>query len=122
MARRGHNPEEPTVVPEGALPPPLKTRRRPTSTRETVLAAFADLEDRLAGLGLTRKPWEAPEIYLTRAMPYAWGSSFAARRLAELYSLARYSHHPIDGPEAEAAVAASEELSASCDAPQEGTS
>ena len=110
MARRGKPPEESSLASEEALPPPPKTRRRPVNPREAVLAAFADLEDRLTGLGFTREPWEAAEGYLARALPDAWREGRAARRLAQLYALARYSHHPIDSAAATQAIGASTEL------------
>jgi hypothetical protein len=120
MARRGQLPEESSLASEEALSPPPKTRRRPANPREAVLAAFADLEDRLAGLGFTREPWEAAESYLARVLPDAWREGRAARRLAHLYALARYSHHPIDRAAATNAIAASKELSASADSLQRG--
>jgi hypothetical protein len=110
MARRGRPPEETAISSADAILPPPKVRRRPTNAREAVLSAFADLEERLAGLGFTREPWEAAESYLGRALPDAWRDGRAARRLAELYALARYSHHPIDRATASRAVAASGEL------------
>jgi hypothetical protein len=120
MARRGQPPEESSLASEEALSFPPKTRRRPANPREAVLAAFADLEDRLAGLGFTREPWEAAESYLARVLPDAWREGRAARRLAQLYALARYSHHPIDGAAATNAIAASKELSGSADSLQRG--
>jgi hypothetical protein len=90
-------------------------RRRPANAREAILAAFADLEDRLSGLGFTREPWEAAESYLARAMPDAWRDGRAAHILARLYALARYSHHPIDSATATQAITASSDLVAALD-------
>jgi hypothetical protein len=121
MARRGQPPEESSLASEEALPPPPKTRRRPVNPREAVLAAFADLEDRLTGLGFTREPWEAAEGYLARALPDAWREGRAARRLAQLYALARYSHHPINAITASQALSASSELVAALVTPEAAT-
>lgn len=120
MARRGQPPNESSLASEETMSPPPKTRRRPANPREAVLAAFADLEDRLTGLGFSREPWEAAESYLARALPDAWREGRAARRLAQLYALARYSHHPIDAATATNAIAASKELSGSGDSLQHG--
>jgi hypothetical protein len=110
LARRGQEPEQSSLGSAEPPSPARKTRRRPTNPREAVLAAFADLEDHLAGVGFTREPWEAAESYLARAMPDAWREGRAARRLARLYALARFSHHPIDTTAASEAIEASREL------------
>lgn len=87
-----------------------KARRMPTNPRETVLAAFANIEECLTSRGIARETWEAPESYLGRAIPDSGHSSRAAHTLARLYALARYSHHSIDRVAATQALAASTEL------------
>lgn len=88
-----------------------QARRMPTNPREIVLAAFADVEESLTSRGIARETWEAPEGYLSRAIPDSRHSSRAGPTLARLYALARYSHHSIDTAAATQALAASIELS-----------
>jgi len=87
-----------------------KARRTPANPREIVLAAFADIEERLTSRGIASETWEAPESYPGRAIPDSGHSSRAAHTLARLYALARYSHHSIDTVAATQALAASTEL------------
>lgn len=104
-----------------SLDSPPGTRLVPRSPREAVLAAFADVEDRLTSQGIARETWEAPESYLVRAAPDGPRSESPVGRLARLYALARYSRHPIDSSTATQAESAAAELSASLDPPQEPT-
>jgi hypothetical protein len=115
MARRGRVSQESSSAFEAEPLSSPRIRRRPANAREAILAAFADLEDRLSGLGFTREPWEAAESYLARAMPDAWRDGRAAHILARLYALARYSHHSIDSATATQAITASSELVAALD-------
>ena len=94
---------------------PPRTRRVPANPRETVLAAFSDIEERLTSRGVVREAWEAPESYLARAIPERWRAGLTARKLARLYALARYSLHPIDSSAASQAQAAATELAAGLD-------
>jgi hypothetical protein len=117
MARRGRPTEDSTAVSEEPLASPSTSRRRPANAREAVMAAFADVEERLSVHGFTREPWEAAETYLARALPDAWREGRTALRLAQLYAVARYSHHPIDSAAATQAVGASTELIEHLDQP-----
>lgn len=94
---------------------PRKVRLRPSNPREAVLAAFSDVEERLASHGVSREDWEPPESYLARAMPEAWRNGRMANTLARLYALARYSHHPVDATSAAQAIEASRGLIALLD-------
>jgi hypothetical protein len=85
-------------------------RRAPGTPREMVLAAFAQLEDQLTSSGLGRLPSEGANSYLTRTLPQALRISPARTILLNLYAVARYSEHPVDGESAKQAAAASSEL------------
>jgi hypothetical protein len=98
-----------------------QARLAPGNPREMVLAAFADVEERLTRLGITREKWEAPESYLARAVPDNTRGGSPAGKLARLYALARYSRHPIDSSVAQQAESAAAELSASISPPPEPT-
>ncbi|HVC22388.1 MAG TPA: DUF4129 domain-containing protein [Candidatus Dormibacteraeota bacterium] len=86
-----------------------------------VLAAFADVEERLTSRGIARETWEAPENYLARAVPGNTRAGSPAGKLARLYALARYSRHPIDRSSATQAEEAAAELSDHFDPPSEVT-
>lgn len=85
-------------------------RRSPANPRETVIAAFAAVEDVLTAVGLDRLPSEGPESYLKRALPRAMRMSPSRATLLKLYAVARYSEHSIDGASAERAKIAAAEL------------
>ena len=111
--RREGSAEEREAINEATTP--RKVRLRPTNPREAVLAAFSDVEERLASHGVSREDWEPPESYLARAMPEAWRNGRMANNLARLYALARYSHHPVDAASAAQAIEASRGLIAVLD-------
>jgi len=96
-------------------------RRIPANPREMVLAAFADVEERLASRGIARDAWEAPESYLARAAAEGARAEPSASKLARLYALARYSRHPIDRSAATQAESAAAELFSRIDPPPEPT-
>ena len=85
-------------------------RRPPSNPREAVLAAFGELEDRLAAAGVGRLPAEGADSYLRRALPAHWRTSSAKSTLVRWYAVARFSDHPIDSQTARQAVAAAAEL------------
>ena len=87
-----------------------RARRRPRNPREAVLAAFGELEDRLAAAGVGRLPAEGADSYLRRALPAHWRTSSAKSTLVRWYAVARFSEHPIDSEAARQAVAAAAEL------------
>ncbi len=94
-----------------AMPPATpRTRRRPRNPREAVLAAFGELEDRLAAAGVGRLPAEGADSYLRRALPAHWRTSSAKSTLVRWYAVARFSDHPIDSQTARQAVTAAAEL------------
>ncbi|MGC1184082.1 MAG: DUF4129 domain-containing protein [Candidatus Dormiibacterota bacterium] len=82
-----------------------------------MLAAFADVEERLTRGGITREKWEAPESYLARAVPDNTRGGSPVGKLARLYALARYSRHQIDSSAAAQAEGAAAELGDRFDPP-----
>ena len=110
VTRKSRSPqdEEPEMC--EALPLEPRSRRRPSNPREAVLAAFGDLEDRLAAAGVGRLPTEGADSYLRRALPTPWRSRSAKATLVRWYAVARYSEHPIDSQSATQAVDAATEL------------
>ena len=63
--------------------------------RESVLAAYATLEQALAQRGHGREPTETPTEHLARVLQSVPVTAAPAIRLGELYELARFSQRPI---------------------------
>lgn len=81
----------------------LEAERDP---RRAVITAYARMEAALAGVGLPREPQEASLEYLARLLRLLGADSASARRLTELFQLAKYSRHRIgDGMKGEAIAA-----------------
>lgn len=110
LSRNSKRPQNEESEVSEALPLEPRSPRRPANPREAVLAAFGDLEDRLAAAGVGRLPMEGPDSYLRRALPARWRSSSAKSTLVRWYAVARYSEHPIDSQRATQAVKAATEL------------
>jgi hypothetical protein len=109
-SRRRRGPPVSAVIPRGRLE--MRRRRQPPrDSREVVLAAVADLENRLSALGHSRDPAELPESYLRSVLPSALVDGPLMRSLMHLYSKARYSGQSISTRDAAQAELASEELS-----------
>jgi tetratricopeptide (TPR) repeat protein len=64
--------------------------------RTAVIAAYARMEQALARVGYARARHEAALEYLDRLLTILGLSGPAARRLTELFQLAKFSHHAID--------------------------
>ncbi len=109
-ARRVGRAAVPEVEPRAGSSPGGWRRRRPATPREAVCAAFDDLEERGAALGVPRRPHETPAAFLQRAVPAPGGGGASAQRLADLYAAARYSPHLVDAAAAGSAAAAAAEL------------
>ncbi|MHB8313775.1 MAG: DUF4129 domain-containing protein [Candidatus Dormibacteria bacterium] len=110
VTRNSRSPQDEEPEMSEALPLEPRSPRRPSNPREAVLAAFGDLEDRLAAAGVGRLPTEGPDSYLRRALPARWRSSSAKSTLVRWYAVARYSEHAIDSQSATQAVDAATEL------------
>jgi hypothetical protein len=78
--------------------------------RRAVIAAYARMERSLAGAGLARSGPEAAQEYLARLLGELGVSAEPARRLTDLYQLAKFSQHPIDEAMKGRAIAALVEL------------
>ena len=83
--------------------------REARDPRGAILAAYARMEEVLGAVGLARAPSEAPREYLSRVEPRA-DAVDPARRLTELYELARFADVPVTEPMRRAALAAVEDL------------
>ncbi|MHB1501535.1 MAG: DUF4129 domain-containing protein [Candidatus Dormibacteria bacterium] len=110
ITRNSKSPQNDEPEMSEALPLEPRLPRPPSNPREAVLAAFGDLEARLAAAGVGRLPAEGADSYLRRALPAHWRTSSAKSTLVRWYSVARFSDHPIDSPSARQAVAAAAEL------------
>ena len=110
VTRNSKSPQNDEPETSQAVPREPRYPRRPSNPREAVLAAFGELEDRLAVAGVGRLPTEGPDSYLRRALPARWRSSSAKSTLVSWYAVARYSEHPIDSQSATQAVDAATEL------------
>jgi tetratricopeptide (TPR) repeat protein len=64
--------------------------------RTAVIAAYARMERSLAGIGMPRARHEAALEYLERMLALLDAEGPAARRLTELFQLAKFSDHDID--------------------------
>ena len=85
----------------------LESERDP---RRAVIAAYARMERSLAAAGLARSQPEAAQEYLARLLGQLGVSGEPARRLTDLYQLAKFSQHPIDEAMKSEAIAALVEL------------
>jgi uncharacterized protein DUF4129 len=73
--------------------------------RRAVIAAYARLEDALASSGLPRRPAETPEEYVVRILDALEVRRGPVRELTGLYERAKFSHHRVDEPMRERAIA-----------------
>src|SRR5262249_28672011 len=104
-----------------ALDESLDDLRNDPHIPRAVIAAYARMESVLAGVGLPRRPPEAPFEYMGRALPRLETSDQAAERLTSLFEWAKFSQHE-PGPEMRdeaiaALVAVRDELRASAAVP-----
>jgi uncharacterized protein DUF4129 len=81
-----------------------------TDPRRAVIAAYARMERALARVGLPRAPHEAALEYLDRLLGMLDAHGPAARRLTELFQVAKFSDHVIDAEMQREAIGALTEL------------
>jgi hypothetical protein len=81
-----------------ALDESLDDLRNDPDIRRAIIAAYARMEGVLAGVGLPRRPSEAPFEYMERALQSLDTSAAAAERLTALFEWAKFSQHE-PGPE-----------------------
>jgi hypothetical protein len=76
-----------------ALDESLDDLRNDPDIRRAIIAAYARMEGALAGVGLPRRPSEAPFEYMERALQSLETSAEAAERLTSLFEWAKFSQH-----------------------------
>jgi hypothetical protein len=81
---------------EEAVEEGLEELEADTDPRRAVIAAYARMERALARVGLPRAPQEGALEYLDRLLGLLDARGPAARRLTELFQLAKFSDHLID--------------------------
>ncbi|MEU6497114.1 DUF4129 domain-containing protein [Streptomyces sp. NPDC046984] len=82
------------AIPTGRLHPPAAHPPLGTDPRSAVIAQYLELELELARAQIPRKPFETPTELLERAA-YSGLPTSSARRLAQLFTTARYSSRPV---------------------------
>ncbi len=78
--------------------------------RKAVIAAYAQMENALAEVGLRRRADEAPREYLGRVLPEVGAQTASVERLTRLFERARFSPHAIDRAMKDEAIDALESL------------
>ena len=91
-----------------ALDESLADLRAEPDPRRAIIAAYAHMERALAAAGLPRRPAEAPLEYLERALLELAATAASARRLTDLFRIAKFSDHPLDVQAKEDAIDALE--------------
>jgi hypothetical protein len=91
----------------------LRAERDP---RKAVIGAYARMEKLFAAHQVPREEAETPQQYVERVLARLQVSSFAVRRLTELYERARFSPHTVDAGMKDDAIAALEGLRAELNA------
>lgn len=94
----------------------LRAERHP---RRAVIGAYARLERTFAAHGVARDPSETPREYVDRALDRLGVSTFAVRRLTQLYERAKFSPHEIDAEMKDDAIDALAGLRAELDSETE---
>jgi hypothetical protein len=82
----------------------LDDLRAEVDPRKAVIAAYARLERTLAAHGSGRKAAETPDEYLRRILPRLAVDRSSIRRLTDLFTWAKFSHHEVDGGMKEEAI------------------
>jgi hypothetical protein len=93
-----------------ALDESIADLRAEPDPRRAIIAAYAHMERALAAAGLPRRPAEAPLEFLERALVELDATAASARRLTDLFRVAKFSDHPLDGSAKEDAIAALEAI------------
>lgn len=111
--RRRSAPAEGTSVSDALadiLSETLDDLRAEADPRRAVIAAYARFEHVLAANGLPRQTAETPEEYLARILGDLAVGERAARRLTDLFEVAKFSDHAVDATMKEEAIGALEEV------------
>ena len=82
----------------------LDDLRAEVDPRKAVIGAYARLERTLAAHGSARKAAETPDEYLRRILPRLAVDQSSIRRLTDLFTWAKFSHHDVDGGMKEEAI------------------
>jgi hypothetical protein len=91
----------------------LRAERDP---RKAVIGAYVRMEKLFAAHQVPREEAETPQQYVERVLARLQVSSFAVRRLTELYERARFSPHTVNAGMKDDAIAALEGLRAELNA------
>lgn len=94
----------------------LEDLRAERDPRKAVIGAYARMEKLFAAHRVPREEAETPQQYVERVLARLQVSSFAVRRLTELYERARFSPHTVDAGMKDDAIAALEGLRAELNA------
>jgi hypothetical protein len=94
----------------------LEDLRAERDPRKAVIGAYARMEKLFAAHQVPREEAETPQQYVERVLALLQVSSFAVRRLTELYERARFSPHTVDAGMKDDAIAALEGLRAELNA------
>ena len=105
---RGELPLELAEAVAQAVDESLDDLRSEPDPRRAVIAAYARLERVLTASGLPRKPSEAPLEYLGRMLAALSVGEKAARRLTDLFEMAKFSQHAVGTEMKEEAISALE--------------
>jgi Domain of unknown function (DUF4129) len=95
--------------------------RRLDDARAAIIACYAAMEHSLAKAGTARAVAETPDELLTRAVASGLARGSAAARLTEIFYEARFSSHPMDRGQRDAAEGALGEIAADLGRPAAGT-
>jgi hypothetical protein len=93
-----------------ALERTIADLRAEPDPRTAVIAAYAQMEHALAGVGLRRHPEEAPREYLGRVLPEVGAQTSSVEQLTGLFERAKFSPHAIDAAMKDEAIDALESL------------
>jgi hypothetical protein len=92
------------VAATGAIVDSLDAMRAAADPREAIIAAYASLLDGLAANGMPRRASETPEQYLRRCVAELGVPRAPMEELTRLFTVARFSTHPIDEEQRQAAM------------------
>ena len=109
---------EPDVDLGPALTSSLDTLEDDLDPRAAICAAYGTLLERLASSGLARRPEEAPEEHMVRCLAQANLPERPVRELLDLFTVARFSTHPITERHRDAAISAMREILAAIAVPE----
>lgn len=92
----GQSSLEPRAALVRALEGSLEELRTIADPRQAVIAAYASMEKAFDRAGLPRRPFETPLEFVARVLSLITRTAAEARRLADLFELAKFSRHDID--------------------------